>query len=103
MCCLKFENDVYAELRKDMPDVGEKVMTVDGLAVVTESNILESRIKARLVIEERTADRQEKLSSDYTIYTKQQIKRLGGKKRDDVLLEDIDPKLIADLKDLMKE
>lgn len=103
MCCLKFENDVYAELRKDMPDVGEKVMTVDGLAVVVESNILESRIKARLVIEERTADRQEKLSSDYAVYTKQQIKRLGGKKHDEVLLEGVDPKLIADLKDLMKE
>jgi cell fate regulator YaaT (PSP1 superfamily) len=103
MCCLKFENDVYAELRKDMPDVGEKVMTVDGLAVVAESNILESRIKARLVIEEKNADRQEKLSSDYTVYTKQQIKRLGGKKRDDILLEDVDPQLIADLKELMKE
>ena len=103
MCCLKFENDVYIELRRDMPDVGEKVMTIDGLGVVVESNILENRIKARLVIEERTADKQEKLSSDYTIYTKQQIRRLGGKKRDDISLYDLDPKLLAEFKDLMKE
>ena len=31
-----------------MPDVGEHIMTVDGMAVVMESNILESKIKARL-------------------------------------------------------
>ena len=103
MCCLKFENDVYAELRKDMPDVGEKVDDRRRSRCGRGEQYLESRIKARLVIEEGTADRQEKLSSDYTVYTKQQIKRLGGEKRDDILLEDIDPQLIADLKELMKE
>ena len=103
MCCLKFENDVYAELRKDMPDVGEHVMTIDGVAVVMESNILESKIKARLVIEEKTAEKQEKLSSDCTYYTKQQIKRLGNKKKEDVSMDDLDPKLLAEFKDLMKE
>lgn len=103
MCCLKFENAVYTELRKDMPDAGERVMTVDGLAVVMESNILEGKIKARLVIEEKGQDRQEKLSSDCVFYTKQQIKRLGGKKRDEAALDDLDPKLLAEFKELMKE
>jgi len=103
MCCLKFENDVYAELRKDMPDVGEHVMTIDGMGVVMESNILENKVKVRLVVEEKTPDKQEKLSSDCNFYTKQQIKRLGGKRKEDVSMEDIDPKLLAEFKDLMKE
>lgn len=97
MCCLKYENDVYCELRRGMPDVGEKVRTADGVGLVIESNILENRIKVRLVVEEKTAERNEKLASDYAVYTKQQIRRLGGKKND-LPLDELDPDLQAALK-----
>jgi cell fate regulator YaaT (PSP1 superfamily) len=103
MCCLKFENDVYIELRRGMPDVGERIKTVDGIGVVIESNILESKIKVRLVVEEKKEDRQEKLASDYTVYTKQQIRRLGGKKNDDLAMDDLDPALLNEIKDLLED
>ena len=54
MCCLKFENEVYTHLKKGMPSTGEKIKTPDGVAVVTDVNILESTVKARLVVEECT-------------------------------------------------
>ena len=96
MCCLKFENDVYTELRKGMPDPGEHVKTIDGMGVVTESNILENKIKVRLVVEEKSENGPEKLSNDYYIYGKQQIQRLGKKKGGNKPAE-------AELSDEMKE
>lgn len=101
MCCLKYENDVYAELHKGMPEPGERVKTIDGLGVVAETNILENRIKVRLVLEERTQDSPEKLSNDYYIYGKEQIQRLGKKgqqdrKKDEERLDPEMEKLLED-------
>ena len=31
MCCLKYENDEYEEAREQMPDIGDKIETPDGL------------------------------------------------------------------------
>ena len=101
MCCLKFENDVYTELRKGMPDVGERVRTADGIGVVTESNILENKIKVRLVLEEKGEDHQEKLSTDYYTYTKQQIHRLSGRKKDRLPQEEMDPALLKEIENLL--
>lgn len=103
MCCLKFENDVYCELRKGMPDVGEKVKTIDGMGVVVESNILENKIKVRLVIEEKDGDKPEKLSTDYSTYSKQQIRRLGNKKNDDAFDDEIDASLLHEIKDILND
>lgn len=103
MCCLKFENDIYLDLRRGMPDVGERIKTIDGMGVVMESNILENKIKVRLIMEEKKDDKQEKLASDYTVYTKQQIRRLGGKKNDDHAMDDLDPALLNEIKDLLED
>ena len=80
MCCLQFENSVYAELRKGMPDVGERIKTRDGEALVCDVNILEDKIKTRLVLEEKTQDKPEKLSSEYYTYKKEEITRKEKKK-----------------------
>jgi cell fate regulator YaaT (PSP1 superfamily) len=79
MCCLNYENNVYAEMRKGMPDVGEKIRIPEGLAVVWETNILENKVKARLIIEEedRSNDIREKLSTDLYVYKKEDVRRLG--------------------------
>ncbi len=103
MCCLKFENDVYCELRRGMPDVGERVKTIDGMGVVVESNILESKIKVRLVVEERNGDKPEKLSTDFSTYPKQQFRRLGNKKNDDTINDEIDASLLHEIKDLLND
>jgi cell fate regulator YaaT (PSP1 superfamily) len=102
MCCLKFENDIYYELRKGMPEQGERIKTEDGIGIVMESNILENKIKVRLVLEERTQDKPEKLSTDFYFYKKQQITRIDAKESKDVL-DDIDEALLDEIKDLLKE
>ncbi len=102
MCCLKYENDIYYELRKGMPEVGERIKTSDGLGVVIESNILENKIRVRLVLEEKNPDKPEKLSTDVYTYKKQQITRVDAKDHKDIL-EDIDDALLDEIKDLLKE
>jgi Uncharacterized homolog of PSP1 len=102
MCCLKYENDIYYELRRGMPEAGERIKTEDGIGIVQESNILENKIKVRLVLEEKTQDRPEKLSTDFYTYKKQQITRIDAKETKDVL-DDIDEALLDEIKDLLKE
>ena len=78
MCCLKYENDVYTELKKGMPQMGDRIKIKEGIAVVTESNILEEKIKCRLIEEE--ADKEsgfpEKLSQEVYILGKGEFKKL---------------------------
>ncbi|MBN7774266.1 PSP1 domain-containing protein [Clostridium aminobutyricum] len=105
MCCLKFENDVYMELRKGMPEVGEKIKTPDGIGIVTESNILENKIKVRLILEERTEDKPEKLSVELYTYKKKDIRRIESnhKKDNKDIFEDLDEELLDEIKNLLKE
>lgn len=103
MCCLKYENDIYYELRKGMPEVGERIKTSDGVGIVYESNILENKIKVRLVLEEKTQDKPEKLSTDFYFYKKQEITRIDPKSSSKDLLDDIDEALLDEIKDLLKE
>ena len=56
MCCLKYENDLYMELKKGMPETGEKIETPEGRAVVLDTNILESKIRARLILDNDEKD-----------------------------------------------
>lgn len=102
MCCLKYENDIYYELRKGMPEAGERIKTEDGMGIVIETNILENKIKVRLVLEEKTRDKPEKLSTDFYTYKKQQIARIDAKESKDAL-DDIDEALLDEIKDLLKE
>jgi cell fate regulator YaaT (PSP1 superfamily) len=103
MCCLKYENDVYCQLRKGMPDVGEKIKTVEGMAIVIETNILENRIKVRHIVEEKGGEGPEKLSTDIITYNKQQIKRLGSKKDNDFIDDEIDASLLNEIKTLLQD
>jgi cell fate regulator YaaT (PSP1 superfamily) len=75
MCCLKYENDIYQEMRKGMPNTGEIVETPDGRARVIEASILLSQVKARLIEDDRTNESPEKLSADIYIYDKEEIRR----------------------------
>lgn len=107
MCCLKFENEVYTHMKKGMPTVGERIKTPDGMAVVTDVNILENIIKTRLIIEEasKNNDREEKLSTEFYNYKKEEIKRVSKKhnKKNDDDLGDLDGELLKEIKELMKD
>ena len=107
MCCLKYENDVYMELRKGLPDNGEKVKTRDGMGKVVDTNILESKVRVRLYTGEKDDDGGEKLGTEIFTYKKDEIKRLGHKKhggsQNKNILEDVDAEYIDELKALIKE
>lgn len=108
MCCLKYENDVYVELKKGMPDPGERIKTPDGIAVVVETNLLENKIKTRLVLEEGKKDKEqpEKLSTEFYHYKKEEIKRITKgkkKKKAENDLADLDGELLEEIKDLLKD
>jgi len=77
MCCLKYENDVYLELKEGMPDVGEIVETKDGKARVCDANIFNGTVRVKYIEEERTRDQAEKLGNDMFEFGKQDVKRLG--------------------------
>ena len=97
MCCLKYENDIYMELRRGMPDIGEKVKTPDGLGKVVETVLLENKVKVRLYVddapptvgrrrgdkndkdakkENKPEEQEEKLTPDIYTYKKEEIRRL---------------------------
>jgi cell fate regulator YaaT (PSP1 superfamily) len=106
MCCLNYENDVYLELRKGMPDVGEKIRIPEGLAIVWDSNILENKVKARLIIEEADKDNdvQGKLSTDLYVYHKDDIRRLGkGNKIKPAEPEIKEDEIPEEIKELLKD
>ncbi|GFI60995.1 hypothetical protein IMSAG049_00146 [Clostridiales bacterium] len=46
MCCLKYEEDVYEELNKNMPNVGDIINTVDGKGEILSTNVLMQVVKA---------------------------------------------------------
>lgn len=82
MCCLKYENDVYAEMKKGLPAVGEKIKTPDGIARVTDTVILEGSVRCRIILQEAEGDEEEKLDADILTYNKKEIKRLERRKKE---------------------
>jgi len=79
MCCLNYENDVYCQMRKGMPDVNDVIETPKGRAKVVETDILKELVKTRLFTGEKDDDGQEKLGSDIYEFTKDDIKKCPKK------------------------
>ena len=75
MCCLQYENDTYIALKKGMPEIGEYINTPEGRAVVDDVNILQSKVKARLILEDGKDGKPEKLSSEYYLFGKDEVTR----------------------------
>lgn len=47
LCCIKFEDDVYKEAREKLPDIGDTVKTVEGIAKVIGLDILKHQIQVK--------------------------------------------------------
>ena len=47
LCCIKYENEVYQELRENLPDVGDFVTTEEGQGKVISVDVLNRRIKVK--------------------------------------------------------
>ena len=52
MCCLKYENDVYEEKLKYLPNIGAVVRTEDGEGEVDNVEILKEKIRVKLKTED---------------------------------------------------
>ena len=113
MCCLKYENDIYMEFRKGMPDVGESVKTPDGTAKVVDTNLLERTVKVRLFLDDKpkgknsedNADQDEKLSTDIYTYKKEEIRRIDKHKdkKNVNIFEGVDEDTMREIEELIKD
>ena len=112
MCCLKYENDIYMEFRKGMPDIGERVKTPDGVAKVIDTNLLERSVKVRLYVDEKPKgkrgeeeDQEEKLSADIYTYKKEEIRRIDRRKssKNEDIFEGVDADTMKEIKELIKD
>ncbi len=112
MCCLKYENDIYMEFRKGMPDVGERVKTPDGLAKVVDTNLLERTVKVRLYLDEKPKgknnepeDQEEKLSSEIYMYKKDEIRRIDKHRENKNIniFEGVDADTMKEIEKLIKD
>ncbi|WP_153733564.1 PSP1 domain-containing protein [Sporosarcina obsidiansis] len=56
MCCLKYENDEYEEAKAQMPDIGTKVATPDGIGKVVGLNLLERVLQVNMPAFERVLE-----------------------------------------------
>lgn len=113
MCCLKYENDIYMEFRRGMPDAGEKVKTPDGMGKVVDTNILERTVKVRLYLDEKPKgknneepeDQEDKLSADIYTYKKEEIRRLEKRKENKNvnIFEGVDADTMKEIEKLIKD
>ncbi len=68
LCCIKYENEAYEELRQDMPDMNEYVDTPDGSGKVTSIQLIKRQVKVQFP--DDTSE----------IYSVGEVKRRGNKK-----------------------
>ena len=107
MCCLNFENKAYTEMRKGMPNEGERIMTPDGPAKVVGIDLWSGRITTR-AIERDKETKEETISQETKIYFKKEIRRIDKKnqqkkQRSDNEFEGIDEESRKELEALIKE
>ncbi|MGP1569614.1 MAG: PSP1 domain-containing protein [Eubacteriales bacterium] len=106
MCCLKYENDLYLELRKGMPEVGEKVKIDNDFAIVVDLKIIDEKVSIRRLIPVKGEE--DKLSDQIETFKKSEIKRLftekaKHKKDNDLEFENLDAEELDELRELMKD
>lgn len=56
MCCLKYENELYEEAKRELPDIGNIIQTPNGEGKVIGLNMLERLIQVELFDPERVTE-----------------------------------------------
>lgn len=54
MCCLKYEQEAYEEILKDMPEVGQRVITPEGNGTIVYTYTLKRKVKVKVRLEDGT-------------------------------------------------
>lgn len=70
LCCIKYENDTYAELRKNMPDINDIVVLEEGEGKVVTVDVLKQSVTAKMFENE-----------NYITVTLPQIKEIKSRKQ----------------------
>lgn len=53
LCCIKYENDTYTYLRKNLPDVGDTVKLEEGEGKVLSVDVLKREVKVKMFEDEK--------------------------------------------------
>lgn len=56
MCCLNYEQEVYLENTKSVPDYGTLVLTEDGQGYVVDRDVLQERVRVHVYKDDNTED-----------------------------------------------
>ncbi len=81
MCCLRYEHESYIELRRGLPNPGEKVVTPEGSGIVMDNNVLLESVKVRLILKENNKKNEMDLSDDILVFHKKEVKRVEKPRR----------------------
>ena len=101
MCCLKNEEDVYEELNRKMPGVGDYCVAKDGLGgEVSSVNILRQTLKILVEVNDEKEVHEYKLDEIETIRKKQKKKNNNTKKNSQ---EDAEMKELEKLEKIEKQ
>ena len=73
MCCLNYENSTYAELRKGMPNEGQRMKIGDGMVKVISVDLLRGNVVTRAITKDPETG-EETLSTETRTYTKEELK-----------------------------
>ena len=89
MCCLKYENDVYVQMKKHMPEVGDRVRVGGQYAQVVETNILKQTVKVKYI----GKDEDDRSNDEVFTVTKKEIEKIerrrDNRKKEEEITEDI--------------
>lgn len=98
MCCLNFEDEIYKELRKGMPNDNERVDTPDGPAKVISVDYFNGKIHTRAIeIDPETGE--EVFDHKIRTFTREEIKR-HRKKGDKDESSDANETIVEDIREL---
>ena len=79
MCCLKYEQDVYEELNKKLPNVGDIIETPDGTGEILSTNVLMQVVKTAV----RKSENDPPTIGFYAVDEITVIKRMKKSKKDE--------------------
>ncbi len=80
MCCLKYENEYYSEVFKQMPKVNSKIMTPEGMAVVESNDMLKKIVTCKVFVDDTYVVK--KFPLEEITILKQQPQQQGSGKKD---------------------
>ncbi|MEG1560523.1 MAG: stage 0 sporulation family protein [Clostridia bacterium] len=86
MCCLKYEQECYEEMRKRMPRIGRRVTTADGNGIVIDNNILTEKTKVKVMLNDGTFDMREYHFSEIILEKGTSVKEVADEVKDDEAL-----------------